>query len=271
MAKLAEQEFDVLATFLKRRSGLVITFDKMYLLENRLLPVLDTHEVPNLLALVKRLKGGIITEELASAVVEAMTINESMFFRDQKPFRFIQDVVFPDYEVMGKHKVNIWSAACSNGQEPYSLAMMLDQNPRLSANIYATDVAVGVLERARQGRYTQFEVQRGLPIQLLMQYFDQRENSQWQIKETIRSMVDFQPLNLLDMFNRPTKFDIIMCRYVLIYFDEATKHDILMRMAEVLAPGGYLFLGASETLMNLHELPYEAVPEQPGIFRLKRD
>jgi chemotaxis protein methyltransferase CheR len=266
MPTLTQAEFNVIAALLKERSGLSITFDKMYLIENRLRPLMDSHGIPNLLTLVRRIKDQSLGEPLGDEIVQAMTINESMFFRDQKPFHYLRDVVLPAFQAQGKRDVYMWSAACSHGQEPYSLAMMLQEYPSVKAYIYATDISHHAIERARAGRYTQFEVQRGLPIAMLMKYFTQHEGNQWQIADTIRRAVEFHTLNLLDMFVRPTVFDIVMCRYVLIYFDDATKRNVLRRIANVLTPGGYLLLGASETLLNMPELPYNAVSNQPGVF-----
>ena len=273
MATLAQHEFDIIAAFLKRRSGLSISFDKLYLLENRLQMVLKKHELTTLLDLVKKLNGGTITSELAQDVVEAMTTNESMFFRDQKPFHYLRDSLLPELAESGAQKLRVWCAACSHGQEPYSLAMLLADSAakmnHLSAEIVATEIATNVLERARKGMYTQFEVQRGLPIQMLMKYFEQRTNNQWQVNETIREMVAFKTLNLLDPFDAMGMFDIVMCRNVLIYFDEPTKREVLARIAEVMKPGAHLFLGASETILNQAESAFVSAPGCPGLFQRK--
>lgn len=273
MGTLAQHEFDVIAGFLKTRSGLSINYDKLYLLENRLQTVLKAHGMATLLELVKKLSGSTITAELATDIVEAMTTNESMFFRDQKPFYYMRDHLLPELAEQGKTDLRIWSAACSHGQEPYSIAMLLrDAAAKLEGmrvEILATEIASKVMERARTGIYTQFEVQRGLPIQMLMKYFEQTGNNQWQVKEMVRDMVRFRLVNLLDEFDGMGPFDIVMCRNVLIYFDEPTKVKILARIADVMHPGARLFLGASETILNQGDSAFITVSGCPGMFERK--
>jgi chemotaxis protein methyltransferase CheR len=210
---------------------------------------------------------------LVNEVVESMTTNESMFFRDSKPFEQLTQLVLPALKAAGKTTIRIWSAACSTGQEPYSIAITLKEEaskyPGLKAEIYATDLAEKVLERARSGVYSQFEVQRGLPITLLMKYFAQVAGNQWQVNEAIRSMVTYAPANLLTSYAALGRFDIIFCRNVLIYFDEKTKSDALERMAGILNPPGYLFLGGAESTLGLTK-KFTQSTEYRGLFTLAK-
>ncbi len=224
-------DFDMLCRLLKERSGLVLTRDKAYLLESRLLPVARKRNMKSLDELIVALRGRA-DGELLRDVVEAMTTNESFFFRDIKPFDQFRTFVLPQLLVKraSKKAIRVWSAACSSGQEPYSLAMiMTEEKAKLAGwniEIVATDLSTEILEKAQAGLYTQFEVQRGLPIQLLVKYFKQ-QGDRWQIDAGIRSMVRFRCLNLLDDFTQFGQFDVIFCRNVLIYFDQPTKTAVL--------------------------------------------
>ncbi len=254
---MTELEFEFLRTFLKGRSGLALTQEKRYLAESRLGAVCRRFELENLSELVRGLKGGR-DPDLERAVTEAMTTNETFFFRDRIPFDLFRDVMLPRYlkARAATRRLRIWCAAASTGQEPYSLAMLLNEaSARLIGwhlEIVATDLSLGVLEKARAGLYSQFEVQRGLPIQLLLKYFTQ-VGDQWQIAPQIRAMVDYRPLNLIKDFGQLGTFDIIYCRNVLIYFDGPTKTDVLKRLASALAPDGTLVLGAAETVIGLSD------------------
>lgn len=251
---LPADEFDFLCNLLKQRSGLALTPDKGYLIETRLQPVAKANGLGDVRALIAQLRANS-NSPLAYQVVESMTTNESMFFRDTKPFEILSKVILPEFKAKGKSNLRIWSAACSTGQEPYSIAMTIKEEamrfPGLTAEIYATDLAEKVLERSRAGIYSQFEIQRGLPITMLMKYFTQRPNNMWEINDAMKSMVKFTTGNLLTSFAAMGKFDIIFCRNVLIYFDEKTKGDVMDRMAAILNPPGYVFLGGSETTMGL--------------------
>lgn len=247
-------DFDFVAQMLKRRSGLVIGPDKLYLLESRMGPVCRKNGLAGLDAIVTKLKNG--DEALARDVTEAMTTNESFFFRDKTPFDHFEKLMLPALlkTRAGSKRLRIWCAAASTGQEPYSLAMILKEKAAQvkdwRIDIIATDLAGEVLARAKAGVYSQFEVQRGLPIQYLVKYFA-KDRDQWRIKDEIRAMVQYQPLNLLDPFTGMGTFDIVYCRNVLIYFDEATKRNILERIAQLQASDGYLLLGAAETVVGI--------------------
>jgi chemotaxis protein methyltransferase CheR len=262
-------DFDFLRGLLKRRSGLVLSPDKQYLVESRLLPVARKAGFDRLSALIGALKVDK-TEVLMTAVVEAMTTNESFFFRDKVPFDNLRTTVFPALQAARRHSraLRIWCAAAASGQEPYSLAMALSEIDGGFAGwrieVIATDISNAVLEKARQGLYSQFEVQRGLPIQLLLKYFSQNDEM-WQIAPEIRAMVKYRQLNLLSDFSDLGTFDLIFCRNVLIYFDQETKVDVLDRLAEVIADDGYLVLGAAETVVGLTD-SFKICPQSRGLY-----
>jgi chemotaxis protein methyltransferase CheR len=247
-------EFEFVAQMLKRRSGLVINSDKLYLLESRLGPVARKHSLAGLPAIAAKLKAG--DEALARDVTEAMTTNESFFFRDKTPFDHFEKLMLPALlkARAGSKRLRIWCAAASTGQEPFSLGMILREKQALvkdwRIDIIGTDLSSEVLTRAKSGLYSQFEVQRGLPVQLMVKYFT-KERDQWRLKDDVRSMVEYRQMNLLDSFVGLGSFDIIYCRNVLIYFDEATKRAILERMAQLLPDDGYLLLGAAETVVGI--------------------
>ncbi|NBJ11037.1 CheR family methyltransferase [Microvirga arsenatis] len=252
---MTEAEFEALRAFLKARSGLSLSADKRYLVESRLGSVCSRFKIESLSHLVREIRSGR-SSALEKATVEAMTTNETFFFRDKAPFDLFQDVLLPKYlkERAASRRLRIWCAAASTGQEPYSLAMLLKEAAARMAGwqveIIASDISTEVLEKAKAGFYNQFEVQRGLPARLLVKYFAQ-VGDQWQISPEIRSMVDFRYLNLIEDFSRLGTFDIVYCRNVLIYFDAALKADVLRRIANTMAPDGSLLLGASETILGV--------------------
>jgi chemotaxis protein methyltransferase CheR len=262
-------EFEFFRKFLKERSGLVLTPDKQYLLESRLMPVARRAGLGTLGELMNKLsKPG--ADRVAIEVTEAMTTNESFFFRDKTPFDLFQQTMLPALMQARatQRRLRIWCAAASTGQEPYSLAMTLSElGPKVAGwrfEILGTDLSTDVLEKARAGTYTQFEVQRGLPVQLLLKYFEQTGDT-WRIAPALRSAVQYRPLNLLDGFTALGQFDIIFCRNVLIYFDNETKANVLGRMAKQLAPDGFLVLGAAETVVGLTDA-FRPVPEKRGLY-----
>ena len=262
-------DFDFVRGLLKRRSGLMLSADKQYLLESRLLPVARKAGFDSLSALIGALKADK-TELLATAVVEAMTTNKSFFFRDKVPFDNLRTTVLPALQAARRHSraLRIWCAAAASGQEPYSLAMALSEMDGRFAGwqieVIATDISNSILEKARQGLYSQFEVQRGLPIQLLIKYFSQ-DGEMWQITPEIRAMVKYRQLNLLSDFSDLGTFDLIFCRNVLIYFDQETKVNVLDRLAEVIAGDGYLVLGAAETVVGLTD-SFKVCPQSRGLY-----
>jgi len=262
-------DYDFLRRTLRERSGLVLSADKQYLVESRLLPVARKAGLGGLGELVLALKRGN-AETLMTAVVEAMTTNETFFFRDKTPFEHFRATVMPALLAarQSSRLIRIWCAASSTGQEPYSLAMCLKEMESAVAGwrieIIATDLSNEVLEKARQGIYSQFEVQRGLPIQLLIKYFSQ-VGEMWQIAPDIRALVKYQRLNLLSAFPYLRPFDLIFCRNVLIYFDQATKIALLDRLAAVIAGDGYLVLGAAETVVGVTD-SFKPVADKRGLY-----
>lgn len=264
-------DFETLATLLKKRSGLALSEDKSYLLESRLMPVVRRRRLSGLEELATEIRRNC-DESLLTEVTEVMTTNESFFFRDIKPFDQFRDVVLPFLkESRASCKtVRIWSAACSNGQEPYSLAMILREMQALFSgwrfDIVATDISHDVLKKAQDGVYSQFEVQRGLPIQLLVKYFKQVESG-WQIDPSIRSAVQYKYFNLLEPMTSLGTFDIVFCRNVLIYFDQATKSDVLGRICKQMNPEGYLYLGGAETVLGISD-QFRPVQGQRGLYEV---
>ena len=262
-------DYDYLRNCLKARSGLVLSADKQYLVESRLLPVARKAGLANLGELVTALK---LAQDpaLMTAIVEAMTTNESFFFRDKMPFEHFRLTIMPALLAARRHTrtIRIWCAAAATGQEPYSLAMCLKEIEAEIAGwrieLLATDLSGEVLEKARAGLYTQFEVQRGLPIQLLIKHFSQTGDL-WQIAANIRAMVRYRQLNLLADFTQVGTFDLVFCRNVLIYFDQETKTDVLNRLARVTAGDGYLVLGAAETVVGLTDR-FKMVTDKRGLY-----
>lgn len=251
---MTEAEFTALRAFLKRSSGLDLGPEKRYLVESRLGPVCRASGLPGLSGVVQRLLAGS-DPDLAGAVVDAMTTNETMFFRDRAFFEALRQDLLP--ALMARRpsrRLRIWSAAASTGQEAYSVAMLLDEmRPRRegwTVEILGSDVSQRAIERARDGIFTQFEVQRGLPIRLLMRHF--RETSRgWRISAAMREAVQFRPFNLLGDPEAFGTFDLVLCRNVLIYMDVATKGCILDRLARIVAPDGALCLGSTESVVGL--------------------
>ena len=269
---MTPQDYSFLQAFLKEKSGLVLSNDKQYLIESRLMPIARKAGLETIADLVGKLRG-FGSKDLQDAVVEAMTTNESFFFRDKTPFEHFTDTIIPHLvKTRSSGRVRIWCAAASTGQEPYSLAMSLKENASklggLSFEIIGTDISNEVLEKARAGFYSQFEVQRGLPVQLLLKYFKQH-GEMWQIAPEIRSMVTYKPFNLLDSFAAMGQFDVVFCRNVLIYFDQMTKTDIMKRLAKQMPDDGYLLLGAAETVVGL-STAFQSVPGKRGLYMTSR-
>ena len=266
-------DFSFIAAFLRERSGLIVTPDKTYLIESRLNPIAREHGLANVDQVIAKVREDPASP-LARSVVYAMTTNETSFFRDSHPFETLRKTILP--KLMERRTIRkvirIWSAACATGQEPYSLAMMLKESFGLSdwyINIIATDLTPAVLERAKEGYYSGFEVQRGMPIQYLIKYFDQ-DGDRWRIKQEIRSMIEFRQLDLLRDFSALGTFDVILCRNVLIYFDQPTKSTVLGTLRRQLAADGVLMLGGSESVFGLCD-QYTDIPGLRGVYCQKQD
>ncbi len=261
-------DYEFLRKLIKERSGLALTSDKRYLVESRLMPLARRAGMADISSLVLRLRAG--DAALAAQTVEAMATNETFFFRDKTPFTHLRDVLIPGLmrTRAARRRIRIWCAACSTGQESYSLAMtvreMADTLAGWKVDIVATDFSHDVLERAVSGTYSQFEVQRGLPIQMLIKYFNQ-VGEMWQVSPLLRGMVRYQPFNLLDDPSRLGMFDLVFCRNVLIYLDGGTKSGVLERLSRVTEAGGALVLGAAETVVGLSDA-WRPDPDQRGVF-----
>ncbi len=268
---MTPSNFQFVCGFLKARAGLVLTPDKAYLVESRLSPVARRLGHTSLDALAETLRAGR-SPTLELAVIEAMVTNETSFYRDRSPFERLKVSILPKLiEARASVKrLNIWCAAASTGQEPYSIAMVLkEMDAQLRGwriDILGTDISAAVLEKARSGVYSQFEVQRGLPIHQLVRHFTQ-EGEVWRISADLRGMVRYRELNLLDEFGGLGHFDLIFCRNVLIYFDRETKSDILGRLARSMMSDGYLMLGAAESIIGLTD-SLSTSPEERGIYQL---
>ena len=266
---MTPQDYDYLRKLLKQRSGLVLSAEKQYLAESRLLPVARKHGLNGLGELVARLKTGAASE-LAAEVTEAMTTNESFFFRDKVPFEHFRDTIMPALIAARarEKRIRIWCTAASAGQEPYSLAMALKGMSAALAGwrveLLATDLSTEVLGKAKSGIYSQFEVQRGLPIHLLVKHFTQVGEA-WQVAPELRAMVQFRPLNLLNDFTPLGMFDAVFCRNVLIYFDQELKIDVLNRLARQMPSDGFLVLGAAETVVGLTD-SFKPMGEKRGLY-----
>jgi len=262
-------DYEFLRKFLKERSGLDLSSDKQYLVESRLIPLARRAGLPGITELVQKIKGG--TDPLTAEVVEAMTTNETFFFRDKIPFDHLREAVIPELlkARASRRSLRIWCAASSTGQEPYSIAMCLKEiGPALAGwrvEILATDLSQAVLEKSRAGVFSQFEVQRGLPIQMLVKYFSQ-VGELWQLNADIRAMIQHRQLNLLQDFSHLGTFDVIFCRNVLIYFDQDAKIGIFERLAKVLEPDGVLALGAAESVVGISDA-FKPYPERRGLYR----
>ena len=267
------EDYRFLAEMLARHSGIFLGEGKEYLLESRLLPIAEQFDLVDLPGLVRRLRQGA-DAVLVQATVEAMTTQETLFFRDTTPFKALRETVVPALmkarRAQGR-RLRIWSAACSTGQEPYSIAMLLATlTPPYGpgeVEIVATDYSPKALARARDGLYSQFEVQRGLPVQLLVRFFTQTPAG-FRIGDPLRKWVTFQEHNLLQPVGLLGQFDVIFCRNVLIYFDRPVKRAVFERLSQALAPDGYLILGAAETPYGITESLVRA-PDSggcPGVY-----
>ncbi|OMH30000.1 protein-glutamate O-methyltransferase CheR [Motiliproteus sp. MSK22-1] len=264
--------FKLFRDFLENACGILLGDNKEYLVSSRLSGIMHEHRCETLDELVQRMgrPGG---NRLSETVVDAMTTNETLWFRDIHPYNILQNKLLPEVaEKLGSQQLRIWSAACSSGQEPYSISMIIDEFKRSKPGqlrggerIIATDISSSVLNQARKGEYDTLALGRGLSKDRLERHFLKQKDSGWKVKPDIQSRVEFRPLNLLGSFTMLGKFDVVFCRNVLIYFSSDLKQEILRKIHSSLKPGGYLLLGASESLGHLTDL-YEMVHCSPGII-----
>lgn len=276
--KISQEQFDYVCVLAKQTSAQVITSNKAYLIENRLAPVarkLGFGDTPNL---IEHLRAQSDHTEIHDNVIEALTTNETYFFRDFHPFEALEKSIIPRLLDLRKHErqINIWSAACSTGQEAYSFAMLLREKfPALSSwkiKIIGTDINTQVIAKARSGIYSQLEVNRGLPVLYLAKYF-KKIDADWEISPEIQKMVEFRQLNLVSAWQGLPKFDIVLLRNVLIYFDTDTKRTILNSTRSVMHDHAALFLGAAETTVSIdpnwdietsgRSVYYSKIPDAP--------
>jgi chemotaxis protein methyltransferase CheR len=264
-------DFNLFQSLLKQRSGLVLSMDKAYLLESRLMPVARKWHFKGIEELAASVRARR-EERLLKDITEAMTTNESSFFRDSKPFEQFRQFVLPNLLTAraSQKRIRVWSAACSSGQEAYSLAMILqEEKARLAGwtvEIVGTDISAEMLEKARAGQYTQFEVQRGLPITHLVKYFRQA-GDKWEISADIRRMVTYKEWNLLKDLSPLGQFDVVFCRNVLIYFDQPTKTLVLEAIAKLMPQDGVLYLGGAETVLGITD-KFKPIDGQRGVYQL---
>jgi len=266
-------DYGFLAGLLRERCALVLEPGKEYLIKSRLTPLAQRHGLEAIGHLLERLRepasSGLVTE-----VVEAMVTTETSFFRDIHPFETLKKTVLPKLIDVRRdqRQLNIWCAASSSGQEPYSIAILLKEYfPELASwriNLSATDISQEMLTRSRTGRYSQIEVNRGLPTPLLLKWFRQ-EGGSWELDEQIRGMVSFTPLNLAQPWPAMPRWDLVFLRNVMIYFDNSVKKEILGRVSRVLCKDGYLLLGGAETPLNLDDSYYRVETLKSGFYQLK--
>jgi len=267
-------DFDYISKIVREQCAIVLEKGKEYLVESRIMPLVHQEKLETIENLVKKIKQEP-RGPLKDAVIEAMTTNETSFYRDIHPFETLKKIIFPEMieKRRAKREFNIWCGASSSGQEPYSLVMLLkNEFPELNSwkvNFSASDLSNQMLNRCKSGIYSQLEINRGLPAPLLVKYFE-RIGTEWQVREELRKMIQFSIINLSERWPTMPQLDLVMMRNVLIYFDVEMKKDILGRIRKLLKPDGYLFLGAAETTLNLDE-NFERMPfKQSGCYRLKQ-
>lgn len=268
---VTEQDFDLVRKLVCDQAGIVLESGKQYLVDARLGTLAKKLGLDTIEQITERLRRkDLVTQR---QVVEALTTNETTFFRDIEPFEALRKHIIPQLiaDRSSTRTLRIWYGASSTGQEPYSVAMLLQEHfPQLATwNVahLATDLNLEVLERAKAGRFSQLEVNRGLPINYLVKYFE-KAGTDWQLKPEIRTKIKFEPMNLVKEWPTQAPFDIVMLRNVMIYFDLEDKRKILGKIRRRLAPDGYLLLGSAETTLNLDESFQRVQYDKTGCFRL---
>jgi chemotaxis protein methyltransferase CheR len=268
---LSPTDFAFVANLVRRESSIVLGPDKEYLIEARLLPVAREIGAANVSDLVARFQRSP-DARTRQRVVEALTTNETSWFRDREPFRALADAVVPDLlqsRATSRH-VRVWSAACSSGQEPYSIAMEFQRTlpPGWTYEILGTDISTEMLDRARTGEYSQVEVNRGLPAQLLLEHFD-RVGAYWRVAPGLRRPITFQQMNLAAPYPAMAPFDVVFLRNVLIYFDVETKRSVLRNVGKLLRADGWLFLGGAETTIGVDDNYVRVTAGRTSAYRLR--
>lgn len=268
---ISPNDYIYLTTLIKAKSGISLGEDKAYLINSRFSTLLTKYNSNDISDLIQKIKSNN-DSELIKDVIEVMTTNESSFLRDVKPFDYFKNTIIPSIleKSPNKRSFRIWSAACSTGQEPYSIAMTILENVKwqdFQFEIVATDISEQVLEKAKSAAYSQFEVQRGLPITMLLKYFT-KNNDIWYINDKVKNMVRFSYCNLVEDFSQLGTFDIVFCRNVMIYFDVDTKQKVLNNIAKRLDAHGMLLLGSAESIYGI-ETGFESFKDIVGIYSLK--
>lgn len=278
LARISTDEYEDFRHFLEDACGILLGANKHYLVQSRLGKVVSAAGMASLGELVGQLRKERVGGALREQVVEAMTTNETFWFRDNHPFRIFSEHILPECIKRKQRSLRAWSAACSTGQEPYSVSMtvqeFLTRNPgsAVDVQIVATDISPSVLDEAKAGYYDAMAVARGLPADTRARYFKKDTNhweERWHVREDIRRRVRFTHGNLLASYAALGRFDVIFCRNVLIYFSSESKVDIIRRMADILNPGGYLFLGASEAITQYSDA-FDMVRCSPGVVYQKK-
>ena len=270
---LTTADFDYIRDVVRRHSAIVLEPGKEYLVESRLVPLARSEGEASIATLVSKMRADR-TGQVMSRVVDAMTTNETSFFRDNHPFEAMQRHVLPALVAArsAERRLSIWCGASSSGQEPYSLTMLLKDalttHPGWSASLLATDISQQMLDRTKAGVYSQLEVNRGLPVAMLVRHFD-KAGTQWQVKPELRAMVKTRPLNLAVPFPPLGQFDVVFLRNVLIYFDAPMKRAVLQRVRQVMRPDGYLFLGGAETTLGIDDAFERVVLDRATAYRLR--
>ncbi len=272
--QLDEKSYQDFRTFLEQQCGIVLGENKQYLVKSRLAPLMAKFDVDSLSVLVKRTLSPT-ERQLRAAVIDAMTTNETLWFRDDYPFELLKSKILPEF---ANHKMplKIWSAASSSGQEPYSIAMSvleyMQSKPgafQRGVQIIGTDISNTMLEHCKYGHYDGLALGRGLSAERKRQFFEPGDNGMHKVKDNVKKLVNFRPLNLLNSYSLMGRFDIVFCRNVLIYFAPEVKTQILSQIHDVLNPNGYLYLGASESLSGLNQ-NFDMVRCNPGIVYQKK-
>ena len=271
---LQQSEYDQFRLFLEQQCGIVLGENKQYLVKSRLAPLMTRFNIESLSKLVSKTLGPH-ERQLRAAVVDAMTTNETLWFRDQYPFELLQNKLFPEFKGLSR-PLKIWSAASSSGQEPYSIAMAVSEfkakQPgvlRMGAQITGTDISDTMLDMCKNAEYDSLALARGLSAERRKKFFKDSGNGMAQVNDEIKKQVSFRHLNLLDSYSLMGKFDIIFCRNVLIYFAPEIKAKIINQFSQALNPNGYLFLGASESMAGLSD-EFDMVRCNPGIIYKKK-
>lgn len=272
--RIEQQEFDQFRLFLEEACGISLGDNKQYLVTNRIRRILEDNKIASFGELVKALRQGF-NRSLKDQVIDCMTTNETFWFRDSYPYDHLKSHILPELMAPANKMyggIKIWSAACSSGQEPYSISMMVEEYKRQAmgtlnrpVQIVATDLSATVLEQAKKGEYDKLSMIRGLTPERLERYFDKQSENAWRVKPFLKERIEFRSLNLLDSYVGLGKFDVVFCRNVLIYFNGDLKRQILQKIHASLKPRGILYLGSSEGLAGAGDL-FEMVRCEPGIM-----